>query len=107
MSSSRPSTDTLLRRLGLKRINPGVFDGHWSGSGEVITSISPVNGRPLASVRAASIRDYDRVSSRARAAFQKWRSVPPPRRGEIVRQLGNALREAKRDLGRLVTLEAG
>jgi aldehyde dehydrogenase (NAD+) len=107
MTSSRNSTASLLRRLGLNRINLGAFDGAWHGTGELIHSVSPNNGRTIASVRTASARDYDRVSRRAHSAFLKWRTLPPPRRGEIVRQLGNALREAKSDLGRLVTLEAG
>ena len=52
-------------------------------------------------------RNTNAIARRAQQAFQKWQLLPAPKRGEIVRQLGNALREAKRDLGRLVTLEAG
>ena len=70
-------------------------------------SVSPVDGKLLASVRTATPEDYERVVQRAEAAFQKWQTVPAPKRGEVIRQLGNALREAKQALGELVTLEAG
>jgi aldehyde dehydrogenase (NAD+) len=97
----------VLKKLGLSGNNPGVFCGEWLGSGKTLQSISPINGQPLASVRTATPEDYERVMQRAQAAFQKWQVIPAPKRGEIIRQLGNALREAKADLGRLVTLEAG
>jgi len=72
-----------------------------------LDSVSPVDGKLLASVRTATPEDYERVVQRAEAAFQKWQTVPAPKRGEVIRQLGNALREAKQALGELVTLEAG
>jgi len=84
-----------------------VFCGEWLGGGRLVKSISPVDGRLLASVRTATPQDYERVARRAQQAFHQWQLLPAPKRGEIVRQLGNALREAKRDLGRLVTLEVG
>jgi len=96
-----------LRKLGLEGDNPGAFCGEWLGSGKALKSISPIDGQPLASVRTATPEQYEHVVQRAREAFQQWQSVPAPKRGEIVRQLGNALRDAKHDLGRLVTLEAG
>jgi aldehyde dehydrogenase (NAD+) len=61
----------------------------------------------LASVRTATPEEYERTVQRAVLAFQKWQTLPTPQRGEIIRQLGNALREAKAELGALVTLEAG
>jgi len=103
----KSSTTTLFKRLGLNQTNPGVFCGEWLGSGKSLKSISPIDGRVLATVRTATPDQYQRTVQRAREAFLKWQTVPAPKRGEIVRQLGNALREAKRDLGRLVTLEAG
>src|SRR5215203_4081553 len=96
----------LLRRLGLKAENAGAFCGEWLGSGKLLKSISPINGQVLASVRMATAQEYERTTARAEAAFQKWQAIPAPKRGELVRQLGNALREAKHDLGRLVSLEA-
>jgi aldehyde dehydrogenase (NAD+) len=100
---------TPLEKLGLTDDNAGVFDGEWSRSrgGATIDKISPIDGRRLASVRSASGDDYDRAMARAQEAFLKWRVTPGPVRGEIVRRLGNALREFKHDLGQLVTLETG
>jgi len=100
-------TSALFKRLGLKPENPGAFGGEWFGSGKLLKSISPIDGRTLATVRTATPQEYERVARRAQQAFQDWRLVPAPKRGELVRQLGNALRQAKTDLGRLVTLEAG
>ncbi len=101
------STAALFKKLGLHERNPGVFCGEWLGSGRVSRSVSPIDGRVLASVTQATPAEYEQVMQHALAAFQKWQTVPAPRRGEIIRQLGNALRAAKQDLGRLVTLEAG
>ena len=98
---------TVLRKLGLEGDNPGVFCGEWLGSGKALTSLSPINGQLLATVRMATAAQYERTLERAAAAFQNWQRVPAPKRGELVRQLGNALRAAKSDLGRLVSLEAG
>ncbi|MGD0263035.1 MAG: aldehyde dehydrogenase family protein [Verrucomicrobiota bacterium] len=106
-STTPPSASALLKKLGLRADNPGVFCGEWLGSGKPLQSLSPIDGRLLATVRTATADEYERAARRAQEAFGKWRLVPAPKRGEIVRQLGNALREAKPDLGRLVTLEAG
>ena len=107
MKSAKVNALSLLNKLGLKKVNPGAFCGKWLGSGKVLESISPIDGKVLASVRTATPEEYQRTVQSARAAFQKWQTVPAPKRGEIIRQLGNALRAAKSDLGRLVTLEAG
>src|SRR4051794_14653045 len=97
----------ILDKLGIGAENPGVFNGEWSGSGPIIEKFSPIDGKLLARVRTASEEDYEHVVSRAQEAFAKWRVTPAPVRGETVRQLGNALREAKADLGKLVTMEMG
>ena len=97
----------VLERLGVAGENVGAFDGEWRGGGAVIEKFSPIDGKLLARVRTASEEDYDRAVTRAQEAFAKWRQTPGPVRGETVRQLGNALREAKGDLGRLVTMEMG
>jgi aldehyde dehydrogenase (NAD+) len=107
MKSKNLSTSALLKKLGLKQSNPGVFCGEWLGSGKTIQSVSPIDGKVLASVRQATPAEYEKAMQRAVAAFHKWQSVPAPRRGEVIRQLGNALRAAKQDLGCLVSLEAG
>src|SRR5580692_10727409 len=105
--SSRPApASSFLAALGLKAENPGAFCGEWMGSGKLLDSVSPIDGRVLASVRTSTPDECERVLRRAQEAFQKWQTVPAPKRGELIRQLGNALREAKKDLGRLVTLEA-
>jgi aldehyde dehydrogenase (NAD+) len=97
----------VLRKLGLESVNPGGFCGEWIGGGEKIDSVSPIDGKPLAAVKQATPEEYDRIVDRAQAAFLKWRQVPAPVRGETVRQLGDALRGYKADLGALVTLENG
>lgn len=97
----------LLRKLGVESDNPGVFCGEWLGSSEAIESRSPINGNLLARVHTATRAEYKRAGQGASSAFESWQVLPAPRRGEVVRQLGNALRLAKPDLGRLVTLETG
>jgi aldehyde dehydrogenase (NAD+) len=97
----------ILNKLGLAGDNPGVFCGEWIGSGPVIEKISPIDGKLLARVRTASDAEYEKTIVRSQEAFEKWRITPGPVRGETVRQLGNALRELKSELGQLVTLESG
>jgi aldehyde dehydrogenase (NAD+) len=98
---------SILKSLGLASVNPGVFDGEWRGSGKLLKSYSPNDGSLLGEVRTATAAEYEHAMQRATAAFEKWRTIPAPKRGEVIRQLGNALRDAKQDLGMLVTLEAG
>src|SRR4051812_39978143 len=100
-------TNDLLKKLGLSANNPGVFWGEWGGSGRILDSVSPTDGKVIAHIKTGNADDYEKVVTRAQKAFQTWQSVPAPKRGEIIRQLGNALRDAKSDLGKLVTLEAG
>lgn len=99
--------ESVLKKLGLTEENPGVFCGEWRGGGEVIEKISPVDGKLLGRVRTASDEDYELAVDRTQKAFLNWRVTPGPVRGETVRRLGNALRDAKGDLGTLVSLEAG
>jgi len=107
MGKSASVQSAILRKLGINKENPGVFDGEWTGNGPVLKSVSPIDGKTLASVRTATTSDYERAVRRAQSAFAVWQTVPAPKRGEIIRQFGNSLRAAKSDLGRLVTLEAG
>lgn len=99
----------LLARLGLGEVNSGVGFGQWvpQPGGVEVCSLNPADGQPLARVQCAGRADYELLMERAQEAFSKWRLVPAPQRGEVIRQLGNALRAAKDDLGMLVTLEAG
>src|SRR4051812_46951785 len=101
--------NTLLKKLGIGAVNGGACHAGWieAPGGEELISLNPATGEPIARVVAASESDYDAVVARARESFDVWRMVPPPKRGEVVRQLGEALRAAKPDLGLLVTLETG
>jgi aldehyde dehydrogenase (NAD+) len=101
------STHPWLKRLGIEDVNAGVFCGEWLGSGPVAECITPIDGTPIARMRKAEPEDYERAVGRAQAAFLNWRMMPAPRRGETVRLLGNALRDAKPELAKLVTLETG
>jgi L-aminoadipate-semialdehyde dehydrogenase len=101
--------DDVLSRLRIKPVNSGVYAGRWieQPGGEELVSLNPATGQPLARVLGANQTGYESAVESAVTAFQNWRLVPPPQRGEIVRQIGNALREQKSDLGMLVTLETG
>jgi aldehyde dehydrogenase (NAD+) len=78
-----------------------------TGSMTEIVSYNPATGSELGRVPLASIADYEAVISKASATFERWRMLPAPQRGEIVRQIGEELRASKDDLGKLVSLEAG
>lgn len=98
----------VLKQLGIEDKNLGTSTGsNWFGSGEEISSFSPVNGEYIASVNTTTQEDYNKVISTAEKAFKEWRMVPAPKRGEIVRQFGNRLRELKEPLGKLVSYEMG
>lgn len=99
----------VLQRLGLSKINSGVRGLTWidQPGGSLFGSINPASGEPLATVVGASDADYEQLIAGANRTFVTWRTWPAPRRGEVVRQLGQALRQHKADLGLLVTLETG
>ena len=99
----------VLARLGIDEVNSGEYIGGWSSrcSGETLESINPATGEVLARVMAAGSEDYAQAAESSSATFRMWQVVPAPKRGEIVRQIGQALREHKSDLGLLVTLETG
>jgi aldehyde dehydrogenase (NAD+) len=96
-TAAEPRTEAreILSALDLSDANLGGFAGTWTGSGDELDVVSPVDGRRLATVRMVTEAEYDEIVDRAHAAFLEWRKVPAPKRGEVVRQLGNALR-AKR-----------
>uniref|UniRef100_I3M449 aldehyde dehydrogenase (NAD(+)) n=1 Tax=Ictidomys tridecemlineatus TaxID=43179 RepID=I3M449_ICTTR len=98
---------TWLKELGLREENEGVYNGSWGGQGEVITTYCPANNEPIARVRQASVADYEETIKKAREAWKVWADIPAPKRGEIVRQIGDALREKIQVLGNLVSLEMG
>ena len=99
----------VLKRLGIEEVNPGAAGaaGVVATTGRLVEVVSPNDGQLLAKVQLASVDDYEAIVAGAHEAFLRWRSVPAPKRGEIVRRCGEALRAHKDDLGRLISLEVG
>jgi aldehyde dehydrogenase (NAD+) len=93
--------------LGLTESASGVFAGEWFGSGPLVEKRSPIDGTLLARIAQATREDYDHAAGAAERAFASWRATPAPKRGEVVRRLGQRFRELKAPLGRLVSLEVG
>ncbi|MHC4449983.1 MAG: L-piperidine-6-carboxylate dehydrogenase [Planctomycetota bacterium] len=94
--------------LGLDAVNPGAWTGGSIGGGDnLLESYSPRDGALLGTVAMATREQYEQIMRSAQSAFADWRMVPAPKRGEIVRQIGDALREKKDALGELVSLEMG
>ncbi len=97
-----------LKKLGIKKYNHGTSTGmESSSSGNYIKSFSPVDGAYIGSVSKTSRKEYEQLIGKAQEAFLYWRAVPAPKRGEIVRQFGDILRQYKDPLGRLVSYEMG
>ncbi len=103
------SKNQIFRALGLKaRMKGASFGGEWfADSGDYLKSINPTTGEVLARIEQASAADYAKVMKAAKKAFLAWRNIPAPQRGEVVRQVGEALRQKKEMLGALVSLEMG
>jgi aldehyde dehydrogenase (NAD+) len=100
----------ILNHLHINDNNEAFSTGsQWGSSAgaQVKKIVSPVDGKEIASVNLATESDYNKVIGKAAEAFQTWRTVPAPKRGEIVRQIGEALREHKQELGALVSYEMG
>ena len=100
-----------LKKLGIEQENYGASlgPGHWSktvDSGK-IESENPTNGEIIASVYQCSVDDYNGIVNKSLEAFSEWRAVPAPERGQLIREMGNALRDYKDPLGSLVALEMG
>ena len=100
-----------LKDLGIQAVNSGGSTGkHWwsdHATGSLIQSVNPATGEPIAAVRSCSAIDYEHIATQARDVFATWRMVPAPKRGELVRLIGHALRSKKDQLGTLVSLEVG
>lgn len=98
-----------LKDLGIAEVNSGAYADGWieNPSGEETVSVNPATGEPIARIKNAGTDDYEAAVQAAQSAFEKWRMIPAPRRGEIVRQVGNELRKYKEPLGKLVSLEMG
>lgn len=99
----------MLKALGIEATNPGASTGTgwFKTKGDILESFSPADGNLIASVQQATTDDYERIMETAQEAFKTWRMLPAPKRGEIVRQMGEALRQYKEPLGRLVSYEMG
>ena len=98
-----------LKELGIAEINSGAAAGDFlpAPTGGELVSVSPIDGKPIARVLQASEADYEAVVAKAQETFLRWRTLPAPKRGEIVRLIGEELRKYKEPLGELVTLEMG
>jgi aldehyde dehydrogenase (NAD+) len=109
------TTRSLLDKLRLSDLNPGASSGRgaagemeWlAGSGERLVSHNPATGEPIAAVTMAGPAECDQVIGAASRAFDTWRDRPAPKRGDLIRDLGSALRDLKEPLGDLVALEMG
>ncbi len=101
--------NAMLEQLGLQKINNGASTGaEWfETTGEELESYSPTDGQLIGSVKQAGWDDYEKIMAQAQEAFKYWRMVPAPKRGEIVRQMGEELRKYKEPLGKLVSYEMG
>jgi aldehyde dehydrogenase (NAD+) len=99
----------VLQQLGIQQLNQGISTGanNWHGNGALLESKSPVDGHIIGTVHLGGAKDYDQVVDTAHQAFLSWRSLPAPKRGEIIRQIGDRLRLNKDSLGKLVSYEMG
>ena len=95
----------ILKELKIHANNNGVSSGlNWLKSkGEKLNSYSPVDGKLIATVNSVDTKTYEAVIKKAQTAFAEWRTWPAPKRGEIVRQVGEELRKNKNSLGQLVS----
>jgi aldehyde dehydrogenase family 7 protein A1 len=96
-----------LKELGIEEENAGVYNGSWFGAGKVYTTCSPSDNRPICRIRGGTKEDYESCLSAMKAASKEWQLTPAPKRGEIVRQIGEAVRAKKKALGSLISLEMG
>eukprot|EP01006_Ploeotia_vitrea_P027056 TRINITY_DN59939_c0_g1_i1.p1 TRINITY_DN59939_c0_g1~~TRINITY_DN59939_c0_g1_i1.p1 ORF type:complete len:542 (-),score=314.40 TRINITY_DN59939_c0_g1_i1:35-1660(-) len=107
-SQSCFSEHSFLKDLGLSEHNQGVFDGQkWSGEGAVLESFNPSTKQSIATTATATEDEYERVIAAMDAAKRDWAKMPAPLRGQVVRAIGEELREKREALGALVSLEMG
>lgn len=99
----------ILKTFGLDTMNYGAFAGKWltDVQGEVLNSVSPISGEIIGQVKQAEARNLEIIIQQAQEAFEIWRMVPAPKRGEIVLEIGLELKKYKEPLGKLVSLEMG
>src|ERR1700756_4995577 len=99
--------DEVFATLRLTQTENGAFSGTWAGNGPRLEKLSPSDGSLLGTVGQPSENDYQTTVQAASRAFEAWRLLPAPKRGDVVRRIGDRLRAVKLSLGKLVTLEAG
>ena len=101
--------DRVFADLGLYQEVSGLFDGAWGAGADArrVAVHSPIDGSRLADVAVASEADFDRLLGNAWASFREWSAIPPPKRGEVIRAIGNRLRRHVDSLGLLIALEVG
>ena len=109
VATDQYNIEETLAELGIKDVNAGACTGtEWlNTSGELLESYSPGTGELIGKIQQGTWDDYETVIATAQSAFIDWRVLPAPKRGEIVRQIGNELRKHKEPLGRLVAHEMG
>ena len=103
--------EDLLKKLNIEQKNFGACTGPegWikNSNTKEIFSVNPTNGETIASVFESSIKDYETVVQKSKDAYEEWKKVPAPIRGQLIREMANALRDYKDPLGSLVSLEMG
>ena len=100
--------DAILNKLNVSKKQKGCSNGgNWFGSGEIIKSYSPVDNSLIGEIQTGDNKDYEKIIKEAQKAFLNFRKIPAPERGNLVRVLGNKIRENKRELGELVSWEMG
>ena len=99
----------ILSNLTLAANNSGTYLGSWSneGSAGYLSLSSPIDANPLAKVAISSSKEIDRAIEQSHTIFQKWKLLPAPKRGEVIRQIGDLFREKKSELAQLITIEMG
>lgn len=97
-----------LKELGLSEFNNGCYrNGEWVGNGTEYTTVNPHNNEPIAVIKEGSFDDYEACVTAMESEKVRWMKTPAPLRGEIVRQIGDAMRKKKDALGSLISLEMG
>lgn len=98
---------SFLKDLGLQRTNLGVYDGTWKGKGPILKSVDPATGQIIAETVTGTVEEAEKCIQVGTETFKEWSNIPAPRRGEIIRQVGDELRKYLEPLGKLVSLEMG
>ncbi len=109
LKGDRMKVEDVLSKFGIEEVNSGTFCGEWlpKEGRKLVTSYSPIDGSEIAKVAMATREDYDAAVNAAVKAFEEWRMVPPPKRGEVIRAIGDELRKEKEDLAKLLAVEVG